>query len=285
MAHTAQERYSQLVDMKLRAGLATVDNLIFNPRYEGSPKAGKVKIPVRDTEVATGAYNKATGLTLGTGTTTYADLDLDQDIAVNEIIDGFDAASVPDGIVAERLDSAGYSLSLALDKYSVGILETQGTVNATKTALTKDTVYKYMVDERTRQSRAGVPLNGRWALVSPEVYGLMLQDTTNFIKSGDLSQELVAAGAIGKYVGYVLFESNNMMVDNLTIVGTKKTTTEIITGHPDWCHRVMEWAVPVGLKDLSNNFIGASAVQGRKVYGAKVSKAAVVGIKRTEVAA
>ena len=51
MAHTAQERYSSLVDEKLRNTLVTKDNIIFNNRYEGDPKAGKVKIPVRDTKV------------------------------------------------------------------------------------------------------------------------------------------------------------------------------------------------------------------------------------------
>ena len=57
MAHTAQERYSSLVDEKLRNTLVTKDNLIFNNRYEGDPKAGKVKIPVRDTEVEVKSYN------------------------------------------------------------------------------------------------------------------------------------------------------------------------------------------------------------------------------------
>ena len=51
MEHIAQERYSTLVDEKLRYTLVTKDNLIFNTRYEGNPKAGKVKVPVRDTEV------------------------------------------------------------------------------------------------------------------------------------------------------------------------------------------------------------------------------------------
>ena len=115
MAHANQERYSALVDAKLRATLVTRDNAIFNTKYEGNPKAGKVKIPVRDTEVSVKPYNKATGVDLETGTTAYLDLDIDQDEAVNELIDGYDAASVPDGITAERLDSAGYSLALQAD--------------------------------------------------------------------------------------------------------------------------------------------------------------------------
>ena len=48
----------------------------------------------------------------------------------------------------------------------------------------------------------------------------------------------------------------------------------------------MEWQVPVHLQDLngSGNFIGASAVQGRKVYGVKVSKPQTLYIKRIEAA-
>ena len=48
-AHSHQERWSTLVDAKLRQTLVTRDNYIFNTNYEGSPTAGKVKIPVRDT--------------------------------------------------------------------------------------------------------------------------------------------------------------------------------------------------------------------------------------------
>ena len=61
---------------------------------------------------------------------------------------------------------------------------------------------------------------------------------------------------------------------------------EFIAGHPNWCHRVMEWQVAVHLQDLngSGNYIGASAVQGRKVYGVKVSKPQTLYIKRTETA-
>lgn len=130
MAHASQERYSALVDAKLRATLVTRDNTIFNNRYEGSPKAGKVKIPVRDTEVAVKAYDKANGVAADAGTTTYLDLDIDNDEAVNEIIDGFDATSVPDGITAERLDSAGYSMALSIDKKSIAALEACGTLSS-----------------------------------------------------------------------------------------------------------------------------------------------------------
>ena len=200
MAHIAQERYSTLVDEKLRYTLVTKDNLIFNPRYEGNPKAGKVKVPVRDTEVEVKKYDKQTGAAISAGSTTYFDINIDIDEAVNEMIDGFDAESVPDGITAERLDSAGYSLGLSMDTRSIRALEeTTGiTVAASKTACTESTAYKQVLAAKRVQSRMGVPNDGkRWLLASPEFMEVLLTDD-RFVKQGDLSQELVQSGVVAE---------------------------------------------------------------------------------------
>lgn len=283
MAHANQERWSKLVDAKLRNQLVTRDNYIFNNRYEGDPKAGKVKIPVRDTEVSVKDYNKATGIDPEAGTTTYLELNIDQDEAVNELIDGFDAASVPDGIVADRLDSAGYSLGLSIDKKSIEALQAASgaTISATKTAATEANAYKLALEAKRVLSRKGVPADGRFMIVSPEYLEVLMLDE-HFIKRGDLSQEMVQAGVAGKIAGFNVFESNNMDYENTTRVASKKTTTEFICGHPNWCHRVQEWSVPVAVKNLTNEYIGSSAVQGRKVYGIGISKPQTVYVKRVE---
>ena len=283
MAHELQTRYSGMVDEKLRATLVTKDNLIFNTRYEGNPKAGMVKVPVRDTEVEVKKYDKVKGVDITESTTSYFDLPIDNDEAVNELVDGYDASAVPDGIVAERIDSAGYSLGLSIDAKSIKALETTAgvTIASSKTAVTEATAYKQVLAAKRAQSRTGVPHNGRWLIASPEFMEMLLQDD-HFVRQGDLSQQLVMQGAVGKIAGYTVFESNNTMFENTEIVGGKKTTTEFICGHPNWCHRVQEWSVPVELKPLSNNYIGASAVQGRKVYGIGISKPATVYVKRVE---
>ena len=288
MAHLNQERWATLVDAKLRNQLVTVDNLIFNNRYEGTPTSGKVKIPVRDTEVAVKTYDKASGIDPEAGSTAYLTLDIDQDEAVNELIDGYDAASVPDGIIADRLDSAGYSLALSIDKKSIGALEgaTGANISATKTAATESNAYKLALEAKRVLGRKGVPAAGRFMIASPEYLEVLMLDD-HFIKQGDLSQELVQQGVVGRIAGFNVFESNNMDYESTSRVASKKTTTEFICGHLNWCHRVMEWQVPVHLQDLSGsgNFIGASAVQGRKIYGLKISKPQTLYIKRIEAAA
>ena len=273
MAHTLQDRYSKLIDKKLQATLVTKSGLIFNDHYEGDATGGKVKIPVRSKNVVVGDYDKANGMELTTGTTTYIDLDLNYDKAVNEIIDGYDKNAVPDDIVAERLDSAGYALGVMEDKISIQELEIEGMAYDDERALTKDNIYETIVRMRTMLSEINVPVTDRWLIVSPEVYGLLLMDTTNFIRQGELSEELIASGAIGRIAGFNVFESS-------LLSNSSSSATEMIAGHPNWCHRVEEWSVPVSVKDLTNTYIGASAVQGRKIFGVKVSIPDTVIVKR-----
>ena len=197
-------------------------------------------------------------------------VNIDHDKAVNEIIDGFDAESVPGDLVADRLDSAGYSLGLQMDSDGSVELTTAGTAFGNTTALTEKTIYANIVDARTQQSSIGVPTAGRWLLVSPDTYGLLLK-SPEFIKASDLGDAVVQIGAVGKIAGYTVFEDS-----------TLGENVEYVAGHPNWFAVIDEWAVPVHLQDLSGSgdFIGASAVQGRKVYAYKVTKGQTILVKK-----
>lgn len=272
MAHELQERYSQLVDAKLRSTLVKKDGVIFNNRYQGNPKAGLVNVPVRDTEVQVGDYSKTNGAPKTHGDTAYLKLPIDKDKSVNEIIDGYDAAAVPDNLVADRLDSAGYSMALQIEKDATACMEEAATAIGSTTALTKSTVYEAIVDARTALSKAGVPNdNRRFLLVSPGTYALVLK-SPEFTHASTLGDAVLQTGALGKIAGFLVFED-----------ATLSETTEFIAGHPDWCCRVQEWQVGVHLQDLagSGDYIGASAVQGRKVYAHKITKPQTLLIKKS----
>lgn len=280
MAHTLQERYSKLVLEKLRKTLVTKDGYIFNTRYEGDPKAGAVKIPTR-AEITASNYSKSAGLAGTQKDTTYVTMTIDNDVAVNEIIDGYDAAAVPDGIIAERLDSAGYALAKDMDTKCIAILENGGTVMSSKTATTKSNIFSTILDADQALTEANVPLDGRYLIVSPAVKALLMK-SDEFIKASDIGQTFLVTGAIGEIDGFKVYVSNNMMKDNTTIAGGKKTTTEFIAGHPMCATRAMEFSVPVQLRNLGGNYIGASQVVGRQVWGGKVTHEVGIVIKRTE---
>ena len=266
MAHQSREKYSELVMEKLRASIVLEDGVVFNNDYEGDPVSGSVKIPVRDDEVAVSDYDKANGINLTTGSTSYAPMLIDKDKAVNELIDGFDAASVPGKLVADRLDSAGYSLARQMDTDGATVLLAGATV-MNVASLTKDNIYSNIVDIRTAMSKANIPDDGkRYLLAVPEVVALLLK-CPEFIRSTALGDTTVTNGTIGKIAGFIVKEWNDSTA-NLSM----------IAGHPKFATRARAWGVGVHVQDLSGsgNYIGACAVQGRKVYGHKVLRSVAI---------
>jgi hypothetical protein len=266
MAHALQERYSKLVKAKIRKELKLKDGVVFNNDYEGSPTAGAVKIPVRDTEVAVSDYDKANGITAGTGSTTYETMTIDKDKAVNEIIDGYDAAAVPDNLVADRLDSAGYALAAQMDTDG-GTVLVAGATATNVDLLTKDNIYSAIVDIRTAMSKANIPDDGkRYLLVVPDAMALVLK-APEFIKASDLGDAVVQTGAVGKIAGFLVIEWNDSTA-NLAMVA----------GHPRFATRAEEFSVPIHIQDIngSGKYIGASAVQGRDVYAHKVLRSLAI---------
>ena len=175
MAHEAQERYSSLVLAKMRSENILKDGIIFNNDYEGDPVAGAVKVPVRDGEVKVGDYDRSAGGDLSESSTEYRSILINREKYVNELVDGYDAASVPDNLVADRLDSAGYSMATALDRDGASTLISQGT-RVNTSSISASTVYSDVVDIRTLMSKANVPNDGRrYLLVTPDIYAAMLK--------------------------------------------------------------------------------------------------------------
>lgn len=264
--HEAQKRYSDLVLAKVRAELVLADGFVFNNDYEGSPTAGAVKIPVRDDEVAVSDYDKANGIQVTHGATTYTTLVIDKDKAINELIDGFDAAAVPDNLVADRLDSGGYSLAQQLDRDGGTVLLAGATVKNV-TQLTSENIYATIVEIRADMSKANIPNDGkRYLLVTPDTLSLLLT-CPEFIRSTSLGDETVENGVVGKIAGFKVKEWNDTTA-NLAM----------LAGHPKFATRAMEWKTAVHVQDLagSGNYIGACSVQGRNVYGHKVLRSAAI---------
>jgi hypothetical protein len=258
--------YTALVAAKLRAAEVLKDNVVFSNAYEGNAAAGSVKIPVRDNEASVASYNKSEGISVHRESTDYITLYVDKDKAVNEIIDGFDAAGVPDNILAERLDSAGYSLAHTIDIDGAAALLTEGTTDTV--ILDEETVvYDLLVDTRTTLSKMNVPNDGRrYLLVTPDFYAKLLKDP-NFIGASSLGDDIRQTGCIGRVAGFNVYEWNDP-TENLLYVA----------GHPSYAVRARDFSVPIKVVSLDGDsrYVGAVAVKGRMVYGHKVIKPAAI---------
>lgn len=259
-----QERYSAFVDAKLRD--ESVMAGLMNTRCQGQPKAGAVKIPVR-TDATAGAYTIATGKSLNAPATSYETLICDKDIAVNELIDGYVAEAVPDGMVAERLDSAGYALAHSVDSSLIDMCTSEGTAFTT----TKTGAYNIIANAVTKAKKAKVNTEDMWLVVNSDFAESIITDAA-FIKASDLGDAVQQNGLIGRIAGVRVYESTNL---NGVQVGSKDV--KFILGNKVFAHYCAEWMVPVALNDLADGeHIGASAVQGRLVHGEKITQPTTV---------
>lgn len=267
-SHELQVRYSSLVLEKLRK--TSIFEGLFNRRYEGTPTAGAVQIPVRDTEVKVDDYDIVSGGTLTQSATTYKTLAINKDIYVNEMVDGYEASAVPDNLVADRLDSAGYSMGRAVDSELMNLLINQaGNVSKPESEAGK-TTYEVIVDKVQKAKHVGLDKSEMWLAVSNEFYGELLK-SPEFITAREAT---VIDGAVGMIAGVPVYETNALGSDDLFILGNRV-----------FCHYVDEWKVLVGVNDLRDGaHIGASAVQGRRVFGDMVSRPETIFLhtKRTD---
>lgn len=273
-------RYSNLVDTKTRNSLVFKDGIIFNTRYEGDPKAGAVKVR-KSGSASVRDYNKASGIAPVAATSQFITITINKDKAFNEVVDGYEAAAVPDGIIADRLDECGYAMALTLDSDGADALIANGTTLSSTTQLTKSTIYSAIVDANTELTKAGVPLDGqRYIVVSPDAFAL-IQKSDEFTPASTLGDSVKETGAVGAISGMKVFVSNNMadVTANSHTYGI-----EFIAGHPAYATRVNEWQVPIRVVDGGENYIGASLVQGRKVYAHAVTNPNCILIKRYQKA-
>lgn len=262
-------RYSNLVDDKVRKTLVLKDGVVFNNKYDGSAKAGAVK--VRKTGAITVQdYDKANGIAPTSQDSEYITITIDKDKAINDVFDGYDAAAVTDDMIADKLDEAGFAMASTLDNDGAAELVAGGTTMDNTTALTNKTVYSVIVDARTALAKIGVPASGRYLVVSPETFALILK-SDEFIPASNLGDTVKQTGALGSIAGFAIYESANMGAG-----------VEFVAGHPKFATRINEWAVNVHVQDLSGSgkYIGASAVQGRKVYAHKVTNPACILVKK-----
>ena len=133
------------------------------------------------------------------------------------------------------------------------------------TASTKSNIYDNIIDAIQQAAALKVSKQNMRLAISNAAYGLLLK-SDQFIRAtaGDL--EKFGAGFVGMVGGVPVYETPNFPAN-----------TEFALFNNDFCHYVAEWAVPVAVNDLADGkHIGASAVQGRQVWGALISKPATV---------
>lgn len=265
--HARKETYADEVLAIARAEMNIYED--FSTDYEKDEVTGQINVPTRNGEVRVSDYDILNGIELTQSATEYLPLPIDKDYGVNELIDGYEAQAVPDNLVAQRIESAGYSIGMKKENMAIEALMT-GTVSADTTACTEEDVYKKIATDIKNMKARNMKVNSMRVAVSADTELLLLTDEKFSNTAGTLGAELVREGVIGKING-VAVKPNYLMGEDVEYVIYDKR----------FCQKYEVWKKEPSVEDIKDGkHIGSSALQGRQVGGLMVTNKLGVQIKK-----
>lgn len=266
--HKRQERYTKEIVPLMRQEFNIRND--FSRDYEGDPVSGAVNVPTRNGDIVLSPYDVLNGIEMTQSATDYIPVLVDNHVAFSELVDGYEADAVPDNIVAQRLESAGYVTGKQLEESAINALVEGGTTGDDTTALATETVYAKIAEDVKNMKARGIKANEMKIAVSAETELLLLTDDKFANSASTIGAELIREGVIGKVNG-VNTKPNYLLPADV----------DYIIYAPRWCQAIDAWKVEPALNDIKDGkHVGASALQGRMVYKDVVTNALAVQIKK-----
>ena len=265
--HKRKETYADEVLAIARAEMNIYED--FSTDYEKDDVTGQIMVPTRNGEVKVSDYDILNGIELTQSATDYLPLPVDKDYGVNELIDGYEAQAVPDNLIAQRIESAGYSIGMKKENMAIEALMT-GTVSTDTSPLTVEDVYKKIVAEVKNMKKRNMKVSSMRIAVSADTEELLLTDEKFANSSSTIGAELLREGVIGKIAG-VAVKTNYLMEEDVEFVIYDKR----------FCQKYEVWKAEPSVEDIKDGkHIKASALQGRQVGGLMVTNKLGVQIKK-----
>ena len=243
---------------------------VANRDYEGliSQAGDTVKInSITDPTVAPYVSN-STSIDPDQLTTADQSLLIDQQQYFAFYVDDVDARQAAGDLIGVATERAGYKLRDVADSYLGGLIEEDaGDITYGATLATSDNVWDALIDLMVTLDEANVPTEGRWAVLTPELRGLLVNDNRFLDASASGSSEALRNGRVGQAAGFDLRVSNNQSAGTIS------------AGHPMGM-TFAEQIVKVEAYRPEDAF--SDAVKGLHVYGAKVVRAEALAVVTTE---
>lgn len=234
-----------------------------NRNYEGEiARAGDSVHITSFEDPAIRKYTKNGTITWDLLTDTQQTLIVDQSDYFAFKVDDIDKRQALPGFIDETTRGASYNLAAETDDYVAGLMAA-GVVsdNDLGSAALADAgdAYEALVELRTALTKTNTPDEGRWVVVPPEVYALLLKDDrfVNAAASGET--QALRNAVVGRAAGFTIIESNRVPEDDGAFT--------IIAGH-GMATTFAEQIASVEATRLQDTF--GDGVKGLHLYGAKV---------------
>ena len=198
-----------------------------NRDYEGDIReAGDTVHITGYDDVTVKKYTRGTNITVDAVTdANKGTLTIDQSDYFAFKVNDLDKVQAKADLTGNFTNSAAYNMALNVEKYISGLMDKAATAPAkTISVTTPSDAYLAVVEARKQLDKQNVPTEGRWIVVSPDFYALLLQDS-RFIEGTEAGHNTLLKGVVGSVSGFTVVESNNVPT-----VSGKPSKQSIIAG-------------------------------------------------------
>jgi N4-gp56 family major capsid protein len=273
---------SQLL-IALQAQYVFAQGGVINRDYEGEISAYGDTVHIGSLSAPTVAtYTKnSTAIDPQTLTTADQTLLVDQSKYFAFEVDDVDARQVRNN--GDLMSKAAYLAAQALvsttDAFLSGLMTTgAGTILTAQDVGTADAAYLLIRKLRVVLDKANVPATGRFLIVSPELYAVLLGDARFINTAAYGSSAPILNGEVGKIIGFTV------MVSNTLPAGTAGTGAEVsnfvVAGH-SMATTFADQINKVEAYRPQNSF--SDALKGLHLYGAKVVRPEALAVCDVDV--
>lgn len=187
-------------------------------------------------------------------------LKIDQSKAFAFEVDDLDTVQSRKDLRGKFQGRAAANLAAEVDKYVGGLMVTAAAGKALKKTYTKpEDVYESIVSLGVRLSKQNIPTTGRFLVVDPDVYGMLLLDD-RFVKNTAVESATLHNGFVGNVNGFTVYQTN-CMPGNTDTKHTMLAGSTIATTFAQQISKMESTRREESFSDL---------IKGLLVYGAKV---------------
>lgn len=266
------EIWSAALLQSLRDRLVYGQSGVINRNYEGEIAQAGDTVHITafgDPEVR--EYEKNENISWDLLESTQQSLVVDQSDYFAFRVDDIDRRQALAGFVEESTTGASYNLASETDEYLAGLMsDAVPNRNDMSAGQSGDTVtiggssgdaYNLLVNLRTLLTRSNTPDDGRFVVVPPEMYGVLLKDDRFIRADASGTTSGLRNGVVGRAAGFDVIEGNRVPEDS------DEGTYRVIAGHGIATTFAEQIASTEALR-LENTF--GDGLRGLHLYGARV---------------
>lgn len=197
-------------------------------------------------------------------------------------VDDVDMRQTRDGgqLLTKAASDAAHALADAADTYVAGLMTAgAGSVLPAGTAdTTAGNAYTIVVELRLALDKAKVPSAGRFLVVSPEFYALLLQDSRFIDASQYGTNAPIMNGEVGRVLGFSVLVSLNIPEGTAGV--DPAVSNFVVAGHP----MATTYAEQINKTEAyrpESSF--GDAIKGLHLYGAKVVRPEALAVMDVDV--